>query len=83
MTLPGAPNHVGGPADPGEIDVWKSNVQFCGDEWLTRLHIEPDERSRVVRLPQLDLARSWQPNGREGLGRQIRGLHRPPGTNTQ
>jgi hypothetical protein len=71
---------MGGPEDPGQADAWEANVQFCGDEWLARVRIEPDERSRV---PQFNLARTWQPNGREGLGHQIRGLHRPPDTNTQ
>jgi hypothetical protein len=49
--FPGAANHMGGPADPGKIEVGKSHVQFCGDEWPTCLYVKPDERGRVVRLP--------------------------------
>jgi hypothetical protein len=28
-----AQNTLGGPADPGQVDTWQANVQFCGDEW--------------------------------------------------
>ena len=67
--------------DPGEVSARKPNVYFCGDEWLSCLHIKHvklDERCRVV-PPQLDPARSRQPNGGEDLGRrEIRGLHSPP-----
>ena len=29
--FPGAPDHVGGPADPGEVDAGQAQVEFCGD----------------------------------------------------
>ena len=67
---------MGGPADPSKIDAGKSHVQFSCDERLGSLYLKPDERGGVVRLPQLDPARSWQPDGGEGLGRQIRGIPR-------
>lgn len=45
---------MGRTTNPGKVDVRESNVQFRAGEWLTRLHVEPDERS--LGLPRFDLA---------------------------
>jgi hypothetical protein len=50
--------------------------EFCGGEWLARVHVKPVEYRRVMNLmnlPQLDPSPCWEPNGREDHRRQIRG----------
>ena len=76
---PGGPlDHVGRSDDAGEVDLGELDVQFGRLERFRRAHLQADEGSRVVFLPQFDPARVSQANGSEDRGRQIPGPHHPP-----